>query len=174
MTTIPLNRVVAFVGPYMSAIAGGIASWLVARVNIAALPGLDQNNLKTGIAGALTWLLVSGLTWAGHSKWLTGHQIAMEADARVNAAAMGLAVAAPAAAVVPAAAPATTTSNGNGNGHVADAEEAVNAMVVEDDATEPDEGMDDGMDEGLPSDDEELAAPPDPVAYTPDEPVGVS
>ena len=76
--TIPLNRVVAFVGPYMSAIAGGIASWLVARVNIAGLPGLDQNNLKTGIAGALTWLLVSGLTWAGHSKWLTGHQIAME------------------------------------------------------------------------------------------------
>ena len=59
MTTIPFNRVVAFVGPYMSAIAGGIASWLVARVDIAGLPGLDQNNLKTGIAGALTWLLVS-------------------------------------------------------------------------------------------------------------------
>ena len=169
--TIPLNRVVAFVGPYMSAIAGGIASWLVARVNIAGLPGLDQNNLKTGIAGALTWLLVSGLTWAGHSKWLTGHQIAMEADARVNAAAMGLAVAAPAAAApaVAAGEPVTTT-NGNGNGHVADAEEAVNAMVVTDDATEPDEGDD----EGLPSDDEELASPPDPVAYTPDEPVGVS
>ena len=100
MTGIPLNRVVAFVGPYVSAIAGGIASWMVARVNVAGLPGLDQNNLKTGIAGALTWLLVSGLTWAGHSKWLTGHQIAMEADARVNAAAMGLAVAAPAAVVV--------------------------------------------------------------------------
>ena len=170
MTTIPLNRVVAFVGPYISAIAGGIASWLVARVNIAGLPGLDQNNLKTGVAGALTWLLVSGLTWAGHSKWLTGHQIAMEADARVNAAAIGVAVAAPAAAVAPAPAPAiATTINGNGNGHVADAESAV-AMVVEDDATEPDEEMD----EGLPSDEEELACPPDPVAYTPDEPVAVS
>lgn len=168
MTTIPLNRVVAFVGPYISAIAGGIASWLVARVNIAGLPGLDQNNLKTGVAGALTWLLVSGLTWAGHSKWLTGHQIAMEADARVNAAAIGVAVAAPAAAVAPAPAPAIATTI-NGNGHVADAEEAV-AMVVEDDATEPDEEMD----EGLPSDEEELACPPDPVAYTPDEPVAVS
>jgi hypothetical protein len=164
--TIPLNRVVAFVGPYMSAIAGGIASWLVARVNIAGLPGLDQNNLKTGIAGALTWLLVSGLTWAGHSKWLTGHQIAMEADARVNAAAIGVAVTAPAPA--PPAPPVATTINGNG--HVADAEDAINAMVVEDDATEPDEGIDGG----LPSDEEELAAPPDPVAYTPDEPVGVS
>jgi hypothetical protein len=167
MSTIPFNRVVAFVGPYMSAVAGGIASWLVARVNIAGLPGLDQNNLKTGIAGALTWLLVAGLTWAGHSKWLTGHQIAMEADAQVNAAAMAAAVAAPAAAVAPIAQPVSTT-NGNGNGHVADAEDAVNAMVVEDDATEPVDG------EGLPSDEEELAAPPDPVAYTPDEPVGVS
>ena len=170
MTTIPFNRVVAFVGPYTSAIAGGIASWLVARVNIAGLPGLDQNNLKTGIAGALTWLLVSGLTWAGHSKWLTGHQIAMEADARVNAAAIGVAVAAPAAAVAPAAPPVAINGNGNGNGHVADAEEAVNTMVVEDDATEPDEEMD----EGLPSDAEELACPPDPVAYTPDELVAVS
>ena len=169
--TIPLNRVVAFVGPYVSAIAGGIASWMVARVNIAGLPGLDQNNLKTGIAGALTWLLVSGLTWAGHSKWLTGHQIAMEADARVNAAAMGLAVAAPAAVVVSEAQPAATSNgNGNGNGHVADAEAAVDSVVITDDATEPDEGDD----QGLPSDDEELGSPPDPVAYTPDEPVGVS
>jgi hypothetical protein len=166
--TIPLNRVVAFVGPYTSAIAGGIASWLVARVNIAGLPGLDQNNLKTGIAGGLTWLLVAGLTWAGHSKWLTGHHIAMGADARINAAAMTVAVAAP-AAVAPAPQPVSTTSS-NGNGHVVQAEDAVNAMVIEDEATEP---GDDGLD-GLPSDEEELAAPPAPVAYTPDEPVGVS
>jgi hypothetical protein len=59
-------------------------------------------------------------------------------------------------------------ANGNGNGHVAYADEVVDSMIVEDDATEPVDG------EGLPSDEEELAAPPDPVAYTPDEPVGVS
>ena len=169
MTTIPLNRVVAFAGPYTSAIAGGIASWLVARVNVAGLPGLDQNNLKTGVAGALTWLLVAGLTWAGHSKWLTGHHIAMEADARVNAAAMALAVAPPAATVVRVAEPVSPT-NGNGNGHVAHAEQAIDDMVVDDIATDEIPGAD----EGLPSDEEELAAPPDPVAYTPDEPVGVS
>jgi hypothetical protein len=171
MTTIPLNRVVAFAGPYMSAVAGGVASWLVARVNIAGLPGLDQNNLKTGIAGGLTWLLVAGLTWAGHSKWLTGHQIAMEADARVNAAAMTLAVAAPAAAAVPVAqAVGATNGNGNGNGHVEDAEAAIDSLVIDDVATDEVPGADDG----LPSDEEELAAPPAPVPYTPDEPVGVS
>ena len=169
MTTIPLNRVVAFVGPYMSAIAGGIASWLVARVNIAGLPGLDQNNLKTGIAGALTWLLVSGLTWAGHSKWLTGHQIAMEADARVNAAAMALAVAAPAPRrPLPAAPPATTTATATATWRTP----RMRSTPWSSRTTPP--SPDEEMDEGLPSDDEELAAPPDPVAYTPDEPVGVS
>ena len=56
---IPSNRIVAFAGPYVSALAGGIASWLVARVNIAGLPGLEREQLKTGPPPRLTWLLVS-------------------------------------------------------------------------------------------------------------------
>ena len=32
--TIPLNRVVAFAGPYISVAAGGFATWLVAKVNV--------------------------------------------------------------------------------------------------------------------------------------------
>src|SRR5262245_39401798 len=100
---IPSNRIVAFAGPYVSAAAGGIASWLIALVNIAGLPGLDENNLKTGLAAAFTWLLVSALTWAGHSKWLTGHHIQMESDARVSAAVVSQpVVAAPAAEAVAA------------------------------------------------------------------------
>jgi hypothetical protein len=145
MFGIPANRIVAFAGPYMSAAAGGIASWLVARVNIAGVPGLDQNNVKTGIAAAFTWLLVSALTWAGHSKWLTGHQIQMEADARISAAVVSqpavapasvepVAAVAPAAAVAPVAAFAPPTA--------------------------------DVIDVDLPSDEEEFAAPPSPVPFT--------
>ena len=89
--TIPLNRVVAFAGPYISVAAGGFATWLVAKVNVVGLPGLDENNLKTAIAGGITWLLVAGLAWAGHSKWLTGHHIQLEGEARINAAAMTVA-----------------------------------------------------------------------------------
>jgi hypothetical protein len=139
MFGIPANRIVAFAGPYMSAAAGGIASWLVARVNIAGVPGLDQNNLKTGIAAGFTWLLVSALTWAGHSKWLTGHQIQMEADARISAAVVSQ----------PAVAPA-------GVEPVATLEPAAVFAPPAADAVDVD----------LPSDEEEFAAPPSPVPFT--------
>jgi hypothetical protein len=153
--TIPLNRIVAFAGPYLSVIAGGIASWLVAKVNIVGLPGLDENNLKTSIAGALAWLLVAGLTWAGHSKWLAGHHIQMEADARVDAAALTAASAAPAPP-----APSVAYANGNGNGFH-DGDLADVSDIVEDPYSET------MGDDALVSDDEELAAPPPPVNYAP-------
>jgi len=137
--TIPLNRLVAFVGPYTSVLAGGIASWLVAKVNLLGLPGLDENNLKTAIAGGLTWLLVAGLSWAGHSKWLTGHHIQLQGDASVEAAATS-----------GAATPAPVDAGTAGNGFHPD---DVGAIAV--------------PDEELPTDDEELAAPPPPVAVTP-------
>jgi hypothetical protein len=174
MSTIPLNRVVAFAGPYFSAAAGGIASWLVAKVNIAGLPGLDQNNVKTAIAGGFTWLLVAGLTWAGHSKWLTGHHIQMEADARTSAAAMTLA-ATPAPTPVPDT-PLVTAGNGNGNGHVEDAQAALETMDVQDPTTEAGEGEDSAPPsyDGLPTNEEEMAFPPTPAAYTPAEPVSAS
>ena len=139
MFGIPANRIVAFAGPYMSAAAGGIASWLVARVNIAGVPGLDQNNVKTGIAAAFTWLLVSALTWAGHSKWLTGHQIQMEADARISAAVVSQ----------PAVAPA-----------------GVEPVVTLEFAAVFAPFAADAVDVDLPSDEEEFAAPPSPVPFT--------
>jgi hypothetical protein len=169
--TIPLNRLVAFVGPYVSVVAGGIASWLVAKVNVVGIAGLSQDNLKTTIAGGITWLVVAAVTWAGHSKWLTGHQIQLEADARVSAAAMTVA-AAPATTVVTAA-PLVSTGNGNGNGHVGDAEAAFQTVDVQDPTTEAGEGEDSGPPsyDGLPTDEEEMTSPPTPAAYTPAEPV---
>ena len=84
---IPLNRVVAFAGPYIAVIAGAITAWLLAKVNITGIPGLDQDNLTTGIAGGLTFALTAGLSWAGQQKWLTGHHVEILAQAKVDAAA---------------------------------------------------------------------------------------
>jgi hypothetical protein len=168
MYQIPLNRIVAFAGPYISVIAGGIASWLVARVNIAGVPGLDQSNLQTSIAGGLTFVLVSGLSWAGHSKWLSGHQVQMETDAQVSATAMSLAVT---AAPGVDALSANTSGNGNGNGngfHPEDVPATTEATVVED-AT-----ADAVADDDLPTDEEEFASPPTPVPYGAAEPESVS
>jgi hypothetical protein len=160
MTRIPLNRVVAFAGPYISAVAGGTASWLVAKVNIAGLPGLDQNNLQTAIAGALAWLLVTGLTWAGHSKWLTGHHIELDAEARVNAAGMAAAAATPPPSV-PDAGGADTAGNGF---HPESVATVMTPDVIEDPGTEA------AVEVGLPSDTQEFASPPSPVAFQPLEP----
>jgi hypothetical protein len=159
--TLPLNRIVAFAGPYLSVVAGGIASWLVAKVNIAGLPGLDENNLKTSIAGGLAWLLVAGLTWAGHSKWLAGHHVQMQADAHLDAAALTAASAAP-AQPQPAAElePAVAHSNGNGF-HADEIAEVPDPYVIEDPYSET------MGDEDAVSDDEELAAPPPPINYAP-------
>ena len=72
---IPLNRVVAFAGPYISAISGALAAWLVAKLNVLGIPGLDQANLATHLAAGGTALLTAGLVWLGHSSWLKGHHI---------------------------------------------------------------------------------------------------
>lgn len=72
---IPLNRWIAFAGPYIATASGFIAAWLVAKANLLGIKGLDQANIATQVSGALAFLVTSGLTWAGHSKWLKGHQI---------------------------------------------------------------------------------------------------
>jgi hypothetical protein len=158
-TTIPLNRVIAFAGPYLSVVAGGIATWLIAKVNIAGIPGLDQDNLQTTIASGLSWLLVTGLSWAGQAKWLRGHQIDIETRGQVDATAMSLAVTAPIPDAATAAAPAST------NGHAAVEPDAIVATDVVDEAVSTVD------DDGLPGDDEEFGSPPPPVTYTPAEPV---
>jgi hypothetical protein len=157
----PANRIVAFAGPYIAVVAGGVASWLVAKVNLAGLPGLDEDNLKTALTGGFTWLLVAGLAWAGHSKWLTGHHIQLEADGKVTAAAAQ-------AAAGQAIAPAVATASGNGY-HPAGVDVADPDQIV-DDATEPEPGAE----EELVSDDVEFAYPPAPASERPVEPGGGS
>jgi hypothetical protein len=151
----PANRIVAFAGPYLSVIAGGIASWLVAKVNVAGIQGLDQDNLQTTISGGLAWLLVAGLAWAGHSRWLSGHHIQLEADGKATAAAM-------AAAAAPAVIPVAVAGNGNGVHPAAAA--AIDLDEIEDFATE-------SQDEGnLVTDEVEFASPPASASDTPVEP----
>jgi len=71
---VPLNRIVAFAGPYIAVLSGAIADWLVVHVHLLGLFHTSQ----TAIAGTLTQVVVFGLTalltWAGHHKWLTGWQ----------------------------------------------------------------------------------------------------
>ena len=95
---IPLNRLVAFAGPYISILSGIVATWLIAKANALGIPGLDQDDLAQQVAAALTFTLVAVLTWLGSAQWLKGHHVQLAGDAAVQAAA--IAVAAPEAVEV--------------------------------------------------------------------------
>jgi hypothetical protein len=83
----PLNRIVAFFGPYIAIGSGILASWLLVHIHLLGLFHLQHDGLASAIAQGLTLLLVSLLTWAGQSKWLTGHHIAMTLAAQGTTAA---------------------------------------------------------------------------------------
>ncbi len=71
---VPLNRIVAFVGPYVATLSGIAAAWLLVHVHFLGLFHLQQDGLATGIAQGVIFLLVTLITWLSHQKWLTGHQ----------------------------------------------------------------------------------------------------
>lgn len=93
---IPLNRIIAFAGPYISVVAGGFATWLVAKANVLGIKDLDQANVATQVSGALTFTLVSILSWLGQSKWLTGHHLDMARETELRVAALAAQPAPPA------------------------------------------------------------------------------
>ena len=74
MTNFPINRIVAFAGPYIAVVSGALADWLIVHVHILSL----FHTSETAISGMLTQGLVFGLTallvWLGQQKWLSGWQ----------------------------------------------------------------------------------------------------
>lgn len=76
----PLNRVVAFIGPYISILSGIVSVWLTTHLHVLATFHINQSS----VAGTLTQGGIFGVsalvTWLGHSKWLTGHQIELAAQ----------------------------------------------------------------------------------------------
>lgn len=132
---LPLNRIIAFFGPYISLLAGALSAWLIAKMNVLAIPGLGLNGdmLETAIAAGLSGLLTSTLLHLGQMKWLKGVHIEL-----VNE---GLALA---AANQPPAPPALLPY----------------ATLERPALLDPD--ADAVADDELPGDDVELAAPPPP------------
>ena len=71
---LPLNRIVAFAGPYIAVVSGALADWLIVHVHLLGL----FHTSKTAVTGVITQATVFGLTsllvWLGHQKWLSGWQ----------------------------------------------------------------------------------------------------
>jgi hypothetical protein len=82
---IPFNRIVAFFGPYLAVASGAVAAWLLTHLHVLSMFHLTNSQVATAISQLTVFGITAGLTWLGHQKWLTGHQI--ELQAAVNAAA---------------------------------------------------------------------------------------
>jgi murein L,D-transpeptidase YcbB/YkuD len=75
----PLNRVIAFLGPYIAIASGAGATWLSQH-----FPGLhvEQASTASAISQAIIFVVGTAVTWALHHKWLDGWQ---KWEARVDA-----------------------------------------------------------------------------------------
>lgn len=78
MTSVPLNRIVAFVGPFIAVIAGALADWLLARVHVLGT-FRDKQALTSDVSQMLIFIVTTGVVWLGQQKWLQGW-IAFEAS----------------------------------------------------------------------------------------------
>lgn len=69
----PLNRVVAFLGPYISLLAGFISTWLITNVSLFNTLNVSNDDVLKTVTELVVFAVVSGLTWLGQRKWLNGH-----------------------------------------------------------------------------------------------------
>lgn len=69
-----LNRVVAFLGPYIAIVSGVVADWLLVHVHVLATFHVTHNQVADAIAQVLVFGLTALLVWLGQQKWLTGWQ----------------------------------------------------------------------------------------------------
>jgi hypothetical protein len=70
----PLNRLVAFLGPYLSVLSGGLATWLFTHVHLFATFHVGTSDIAHAIVQAVVFGLTTAVTYAGQHKWLDGFQ----------------------------------------------------------------------------------------------------
>jgi len=66
---LPTNRIVAFAGPYIAVVSGGIATWLV---HVLGVFHINQSQAANTVTQGLTFAVTAGVVWLGHQKWLSG------------------------------------------------------------------------------------------------------
>jgi hypothetical protein len=71
---LPVNRIVAFAGPYIAVVSGALADWLLVHVHFLGIFHTTKTSIASMLTQGLVFALTSILVWAGHHKWLTGWQ----------------------------------------------------------------------------------------------------
>jgi high-affinity Fe2+/Pb2+ permease len=69
---IPLNRIVAFAGPYVAILSGAVVDWLFVHLHFLSNFHTNKSSITTWLTQALVFGLTSILVWMGQQKWLSG------------------------------------------------------------------------------------------------------
>src|SRR3954454_4129246 len=78
----PINRIVAFAGPYIAVLSGALADWLLVHMHLFSIFHTTHTVLANAITQVTVFAITALLVWAGHQKWLTGWQSWERAVAR--------------------------------------------------------------------------------------------
>ena len=70
----PINRIVAFLGPYIAVASGVITDWLVVHVHALTTFHITRGTVSYAISQIAVFGITSILVYAGQHKWLTGWQ----------------------------------------------------------------------------------------------------
>jgi hypothetical protein len=98
---ISIDRIVAFVGPYIAILGGIVADWLIAHVHFLAVFHIYGNDVASAFVQLGIFGITAGLIWLGHQKWLSGRHIILANQGLAHQAAMMTAQAQLAAAALP-------------------------------------------------------------------------
>ena len=71
-TKFPINRVVAFAGPYIALLSGAVVDWLFVHLNFLADWHTNNSSITTWLTQALVFGLTALLVWLGQQQWLRG------------------------------------------------------------------------------------------------------
>jgi len=70
----PVNRIVAFLGPYIAIASGVVTDWLLVHVHLLALFHTTHEQIASTITQVVVFGLTALLVWLGQQKWLEGWQ----------------------------------------------------------------------------------------------------
>lgn len=71
---LPLNRLIAFAGPYIAVISGVVADWLVVHVHVLSTFHVGNNDVANAVSQIIVFGVTAFVVWLGHQKWLDGYQ----------------------------------------------------------------------------------------------------
>lgn len=71
---VALNRLVAFLGPYIAVLSGVVADWLTVHVHLLSTFHVGPDSTAKAVAQIVVFAITTAVVYAGQLAWLDGFQ----------------------------------------------------------------------------------------------------